>query len=123
MEHQIDIVVEVMYLEEQSNPAQDEYTFAYRITIKNTSSMNVQLISRHWIIKDAAGEEQEVRGLGVVGEQPVIAPNEAFEYASGVSLNTPVGTMEGSYQMVDMYGKRFEVPIAPFILAMPRVLH
>jgi ApaG protein len=111
------------YIAEQSDPANDSYVFAYTITIENVGTVPAQLISRHWIITDAAGEVQEVRGLGVVGRQPLLQPGEKFEYSSGCQLDTPVGTMRGSYQMTAVDGKQFEAEIHEFTLAVPRVLH
>ncbi len=111
------------YIAEQSDPANDSYVFAYTITIENVGTVPAQLISRHWIITDAAGEVQEVRGLGVVGRQPLLQPGEKFEYTSGCQLDTPVGTMRGSYQMTAVDGKQFEAEIHEFTLAVPRVLH
>jgi len=111
------------YIAEQSDPANDSYVFAYAITIENVGTVPAQLIARHWIITDAAGEVQEVRGLGVVGRQPLLQPGEKFEYSSGCQLDTPVGTMRGSYQMTAVDGKQFEAVIPEFTLAVPRVLH
>lgn len=111
------------YLAEQSDEAASRYVFAYTITIRNTGNVAAQLISRHWIIRDATGQEQEVRGLGVVGAQPLLRPGEQFEYTSGTAVATPVGTMRGSYQMVAEDGTRFEAPIPEFTLSVPRVLH
>ena len=102
-------------------PSPDKTT--YHITIRNTGSVTAQLISRHWIITDAEGKVQEVQGAGVVGEQPVLQPGQQFEYTSGCTIDTPVGTMKGSYQMVAGDGARFDAPIAEFTLAMPRTLH
>ena len=107
----------------QSAPEEDRYVFAYHITLTNTGSATAQLISRHWIITDGNGKIQEVQGLGVIGEQPLLAPGEQFTYSSGSVLETPVGTMHGSYQMVAEDGQRFDAEIATFVLAMPRVLH
>ena len=111
------------YLAEQSDEATNRYVFAYRITIRNAGSVAAQLISRHWIITDANGERQEVRGLGVVGEQPVLTPGASHEYTSGTAIATPVGTMRGSYQMVAEDGTRFDAEIPEFTLSVPRVLH
>lgn len=111
------------YLAEQSDPDEDQYVFAYTITIRNTGAVAGKLISRHWIITDADGQVQEVRGDGVVGEQPELAPGQSFEYTSGCPLPTPVGTMKGSYQCVAADGTPFEVPIPEFVLSMPRALH
>lgn len=111
------------FLPEQSDPEQDRFAFAYTVTIRNTGEVAAQLIARHWIITDADGNVQEVRGAGVVGEQPVLKPGESFEYTSGCPLETPVGTMKGSYQCVAQDGTRFEAVVPQFILSMPRTLH
>jgi ApaG protein len=111
------------YIDDQSDPDKERYIFAYTITIENVGSVPAQLISRHWIITDASDEVQEVRGLGVVGQQPLLKPGEKFEYTSGCQLDTPVGTMRGSYQMTADDGTQFEATIAEFTLAIPRVLH
>lgn len=111
------------YIPEQSDPDNDRFAFAYTITIKNEGSVPAKLLSRHWIITDADGSSQEVRGEGVVGEQPHLNPGEDFEYTSGTLLDTPVGSMRGSYQMLADDGKEFECPIAPFTLSMPNKLH
>lgn len=111
------------YIPEQSEPENERYVFAYTITIENVGNVPAQLISRHWIITDASEEVQEVRGLGVVGQQPLLKPGEKFEYTSGCQLGTPVGTMRGAYQMTADDGKQFEAVIPPFTLAIPRVLH
>ena len=120
-----DIAVEpaVRYLEDQSDEAAHRYVFAYTITIRNTGTEPAQLISRHWVITDANGQVQEVRGLGVVGEQPRLAPGERYQYTSGTAIATPVGTMRGSYQMVADDGTRFDATIPEFTLSVPRVLH
>ena len=111
------------YIPDQSDEVADRYVFAYTITISNSGQMAAQLISRHWLIKDALEKTQEVRGLGVVGEQPLLKPGESFEYTSGTSIATPVGAMRGSYQMVAEDGTQFEAEIPEFILAVPRILH
>jgi len=121
--YQISIRVDTAYLAEQSDPSADRYVFAYTITIANSGTVAAQLISRHWIITDAHNATQEVKGLGVVGEQPLLRPGESFEYTSGTALATPVGTMQGSYQMVAEDGNKFEAEIPSFMLSMPRVLH
>lgn len=121
--YEIAVEVETKYLPEQSDPAAERYFFAYSITITNTGSVAAQLISRHWIITDAEGKVEEVRGLGVVGHQPMLQPGERFEYTSSCPLPTPVGTMKGTYQMVAEDGTRFDAPISEFVLAMPRTLH
>jgi ApaG protein len=111
------------YLADQSDEDAGRFVFAYTITIRNPGNVTAQLISRHWIITDSQGLVQEVRGLGVVGAQPVLRPGESFEYTSGTSIGTPVGTMRGSYQMVADDGTRFEAEIPAFTLSVPRVLH
>ncbi|MFN4148013.1 MAG: Co2+/Mg2+ efflux protein ApaG [Rhodocyclaceae bacterium] len=121
--YEIEVMVETQYLPEQSDPEGGRYFFAYRIHITNVGTQAAQLISRHWIITDAEGRVEEVRGLGVVGHQPLLQPGESFEYTSSCPLTTPVGTMRGSYQMVAEDGTRFTAPISEFVLAMPRTLH
>ncbi len=121
--YQISIRVDTAYLAEQSDPSADRYVFAYTITIANSGTVAAQLISRHWLITDAHNATQEVKGLGVVGEQPLLRPGESFEYTSGTALATPVGTMHGSYQMVAEDGNKFDADIPVFTLSMPRVLH
>ena len=121
--HDIAVSAAVQYLADQSDEAAGRYVFAYTITLRNEGSIAAQLISRHWIITDAEGLVQEVRGLGVVGAQPLLQPGESFEYTSGASIATPVGTMRGSYQMLAQDGTRFEAPIPQFTLSVPRVLH
>ena len=111
------------YLADQSDENAGRFVFAYTITIRNPGNVTAQLVSRHWIITDSQGLVQEVRGLGVVGAQPVLRPGESFEYTSGTSIATPVGTMRGSYQMVADDGTRFEAAIPEFTLSVPRVLH
>lgn len=119
----IQVAVHTRYIAEQSAPAQNRYVFAYTIRIANTGSVSAQLLTRHWIITDANGRVQEVRGDGVVGEQPHLQPGENFEYTSGAILETAVGSMRGSYQMLADDGRRFDAPIAPFTLSIPRTLH
>ena len=122
-QYEITVTTRTTYIPEQSEPDSGRYVFAYTITIRNTGSIAAQLISRHWIIADANNQMQEVRGLGVVGEQPRLKPGESFEYTSGTAIATPVGTMRGSYQMVAEDGLQFDTPIPEFTLSMPRVLH
>ena len=117
------ITTEAVYLPDQSDESADRYVFAYRIRITNTGTVAARLISRHWIILDSAETEQQIRGLGVIGQQPLIKAGEKFEYTSGCALNTPVGTMRGSYQMVAEDGTHFDAEIPEFTLAMPRILH
>ena len=121
--YDVTVAVKSAYLAEQSDPARSHYVFAYTITITNTGAVAAQLVSRHWIITDAEQKVQEVKGLGVVGQQPLLQPGESFEYTSGTSLSTAVGTMRGTYQMVAGDGKTFDAEIPLFTLSMPRVLH
>lgn len=121
--YEFTISVKTRYLEEQSEPEHAHYVFAYTITIKNTGHIGAQLISRHWIIVDAANHMQEVRGLGVVGHQPLLQPGEQFEYTSGTALKTPHGSMSGKYFCVAEDGEQFEAKIPEFILSQPRTLH
>jgi ApaG protein len=122
-EYALAVSAATQYLAEQSDEAAGRYVFAYTITLRNTGSVAAQLISRHWVITDAEGLVQEVRGLGVVGAQPLLQPGESYEYTSGASIATAVGTMKGSYQMVAADGTRFEAEIPEFTLSVPRVLH
>jgi ApaG protein len=123
--YQFRVEVEPQFLPEQSMPAQGLYSFAYTITITNSGEVPAQLISRHWIIANAAGETEEVKGLGVVGQQPLLKPGESFQYTSGCRLRTPTGTMQGSYFCVAEDGERFDVAIPAFVLddGTSRVLH
>ena len=122
-QHGVVIQTQVNYLPEQSDEAGNRFVFSYTITITNLGNEPVKLISRHWIITDADNHVQEVRGQGVVGEQPLIKPSQSFEYTSGTVLTTQVGTMSGSYQMQADDGSEFEVDIPQFVLSVPRVLH
>ena len=121
--YEIRVEVATQYLPDQSEPEQSRYTFAYTITIANVGTVASQLISRHWIITDADNQMQEVRGLGVVGHQPLLQPGQAFEYTSGCVLETPVGSMRGSYQFTAEDGMQFEASIPEVVLSMPRMLH
>ena len=121
--YEMTVTVRTQYLEDQSNPDASQYVFAYAVTIKNTGSVTAQLISRQWLITDANDQVQEVRGLGVVGHQPLLAPGEQFEYTSGTSLATPQGTMRGMYFCVAEDGEQFESNIPEFVLSLPRTLH
>ena len=121
--NEISVDVETTYIEAQSRPDEDYYMFAYTITIHNRGTTVAQLLSRHWIITDANGQVQEVRGDGVIGQQPLIRPGETFSYTSGTTLKTPVGSMHGSYQMRSESGDHFDTPIHPFSLATPKTLH
>ena len=121
--HAIDVKVQTRFLADQSAPEDGRFVFAYTIRIHNAGKMPARLISRHWLITDDNGKVQEVRGDGVVGEQPWLRPGEEFEYTSGAILETALGTMRGSYQMLADDGTRFEAPIDAFTLAVPRTLH
>lgn len=123
--YQFRVEVAPQYLPEQSAPTQGIHSFAYTITITNTGEVAAQLISRHWVITDASGSIEEVKGLGVVGHQPLLKPGESFQYTSGCRLRTPSGTMQGSYFFVAEDGERFDADIAPFVLddGSQRVLH
>ena len=114
----IAVNVDTRYLEDQSDPGESRYVFAYTITIRNRGKVPAKLLGRHWVITDANGKVQEVRGEGVVGEQPYLKPGQRFRYSSGAVLETPVGAMQGSYQMVADDGEQFSAPISPFRLAM-----
>jgi ApaG protein len=118
----IRVEVETSYVDEQSDPNERRYVFSYTITIRNEGAVPARLLTRHWIITDANGKVQEVRGDGVVGEQPHLKPGQGFRYSSGAVLETPVGAMQGSYEMIDDEGQRFDAPIQPFRLAMPGIL-
>jgi ApaG protein len=117
------VSVQTAYLPDQSNPDDNKYAFAYTITIANVGNIAAQLISRHWIITDANNYVQEVKGLGVVGAQPLLAPGQQFDYTSGTLLATPVGAMRGSYKIVAEDGTFFDAVIEPFTLAVPKVLN
>ena len=121
--YQIVVSVRSEYLAEQSQPEQQRYAFAYHIRIHNQGELPAQLLSRHWLITDGNGDVQEVRGAGVVGQQPLLAPGEHFDYSSGTLLTTAVGIMQGSYQTRASDGHAFDAPIAPFRLAMRGALH
>ena len=121
--HGIVIETQVKYLPEQSDETADRFVFSYTISITNLGTVAARLISRHWVITDAYNHVQEVRGQGVVGEQPVLQPSQSFEYSSGTVLATQVGTMRGSYQMRGEDGSEFDVEIPEFVLSVPRVLH
>ncbi len=119
----IRVGVETRYIEDQSNPEQNYYVFAYTITIQNKGQQSAQLLTRHWVITDSNQKVQEVRGDGVVGEQPLLKPGEQFVYTSGTMLETAVGTMKGSYQMLADDGSEFDAAVDEFVLSTPRVLH
>jgi ApaG protein len=117
------IQVQPSYVPERSAPRQGQYFFAYRVRITNVGDETVQLVSRHWVIADGEGRVEHVRGPGVVGEQPVLAPGRTFEYSSFCPLPTPIGSMHGTYQMVTADGTQFDAEIAPFSLAVPTALN
>ena len=120
---EVTVTARTRYVAEQSDENNERFVFAYTITIRNTGELTAKLRSRHWIITDGHEKVNEVRGLGVVGEQPVLKPGESFEYTSGTIIATPVGVMRGSYQMVTEDGIAFDAPIPAFTLSVPRVLH
>lgn len=117
------VSVQPQFMPEHSNPDEGQYVFAYTVTVRNTGDVTAQLLARHWIITDGEGHIEEVRGEGVVGEQPVLQPGQAFQYTSGCPLPTPVGSMRGRYFCVAEDGTRFEAEIPEFVLSMPRTLH
>lgn len=121
--YQMNVNVKTQYLAEQSDPTQGNYVFTYTITIQNAGTVASQLISRHWVITDANNHVQEVRGLGVVGHQPLLKPGEQFEYTSGTQMATPQGSMFGEYFCVAEDGHQFEAKIPEFVLSLPRTLH
>jgi ApaG protein len=125
--YKFEVSVTTQYIADQSDPQEDSYAFSYTITVNNIGSVPAQLISRHWVIVDASGHTEEVKGLGVVGHQPLLKPGESFQYSSGCRLRTPSGTMHGSYFCVAEDGERFDVPVALFVLEADtpgaRVLH
>ena len=121
--YHVRVAAQSFYIEEQSVPEQGRYVFAYTITIRNEGAVPARLLSRHWIITDSNDKVEEVRGEGVVGEQPYLRPGEGFQYTSGAVIETPVGSMQGSYQMVADDGVAFEARIPVFTLSAPRILH
>jgi ApaG protein len=121
--YELTVTVHTQYLEDQSDPDNARFVFAYSVTMKNTGTVAAQVISRHWVITDANEHVEEVRGLGVVGYQPLLKPGEQFEYTSGTSLVTPQGTMHGEYFCVAEDGEQFEAKIPEFVLSLPRTLH
>jgi len=123
LEKSIAVDVETQYLEEQSDVLESRYVFVYTVTIENRGDLTAQLLSRHWIITDSNQRVQEVKGEGVVGEQPMLRPGTRFRYTSGTVLETPVGTMRGSYQMIAEDGSEFEAEIKEFLLSAPRTIH
>jgi len=121
--YEITVATKSQYVADQSDPDRGQYVFAYTIRVTNTGNVTAQLISRHWVIVDADQRVQEVKGVGVIGQQPTLKPGESFEYTSGTSLSTAVGTMKGTYQMMAEDGQPFDVPIPQFTLSVPRTLH
>jgi ApaG protein len=121
--YRIEIEVRTTYIEEQSDPDNDRYVFAYTVTMRNTGTIAAKLLSRHWVITDANNHTEEVRGDGVVGEQPHLEPGEGFQYTSGTVLDTPIGSMHGSYKMIADDGERFDAEIPMFTLSIPHILH
>ncbi|MEM7292312.1 MAG: Co2+/Mg2+ efflux protein ApaG [Pseudomonadota bacterium] len=119
----INVEVDTVYIESESEPDEDRYVFAYTVTIRNDGDVPAQLLTRHWIITDANGKVQEVQGEGVVGEQPYLKPGEGFQYTSGTMLETSMGTMGGTYQMLSDEGIHFDAQIPEFLLSAPRTLH
>lgn len=123
MNEDIHIQVETDYIEDQSAPDDDRFVFTYTITIENVGILAAKLLTRHWVITDSNGRIEEVHGEGVIGEQPVIQPGDSYTYTSGAILETDVGTMTGSYQMIDEDGRPFDADIPEFVLCVPRTLH
>ena len=121
--YEITVVPKAIYVEDQSDPSKNQYVFAYTITVTNTGNVPAQLVSRHWTITDANNKVIDVKGLGVVGQQPLLQPGESFEYTSGTHLETAVGTMRGTYQMVAEDGQHFDASIPLFTLSVPRMMH
>lgn len=121
--YEIDVSIRTAYLPDQSSEEEDRHVFAYTITIENLGTVASQLISRHWVINNGDGSIQEVRGLGVVGEQPLLQPGDSFEYTSGTVISSAVGSMKGCYQMAAEDGIHFDVPIPEFVLSVPRIVH
>ena len=121
--YQISVVARAFFVDDQSDPEKNHYVFGYTIKVTNTGLVAAQLVSRHWLITDSNHRVEEVRGIGVIGQQPTLQPGESFEYTSGCPLATPVGTMKGEYKMLAADGTEFEAPIPEFTLSVPRVLH
>lgn len=121
--YQVDVSVTTRFLPEQSQPEQNRFAFSYDVSIHNSGDLAAKLLSRHWLITNGDGNVQEVRGSGVIGQQPLIEPGATHSYSSGTVMSTRVGTMQGSYQMIATDGKKFDAIIAPFRLAVPGSLH
>jgi ApaG protein len=122
-DYQFDVAVRSVYIADESEPDENKYVFAYTVTIRNVGTVPAQLLTRHWVITDADGKVQEVRGDGVVGEQPRLVPGEDFQYTSAALIETPVGTMEGTYQVMADDGVSFDADIPLFRLSIPNILH
>jgi len=122
-DYNISVTVDSQYIEAESNPEANRFVFAYTVRILNQGDIGAKLISRHWIITDANNRTQEVKGKGVIGEQPYLKPGESFEYTSGTMMETPVGSMQGSYQMIANDEHSFDAVIEPFTLALPKILN
>ncbi len=122
-DYNINVTVDSQYIEAESNPEANRFVFAYTVRIENKGDIAAKLISRHWIITDANNRTQEVKGKGVIGEQPYLKPGESFEYTSGTMMETPVGSMYGSYQMIANDEHSFDALIEPFTLALPKILN
>jgi len=122
-DYKIAVNVETNFISEQSTPEQNRYVFSYTITIKNEGNIAAKLLTRHWVINHANGKSEEVQGDGVIGEQPHLNPGEGFRYTSGTILETPVGDMNGTYQMLADDGVEFDAEIPPFLLSVPNTLH
>ena len=121
--HHVTVDATTQYIEVQSNPTANHYVFTYTITIRNQGTDAAQLLNRHWLITDGNGKTQDVRGAGVIGKQPYLSPGESYQYTSGTAIETPVGSMQGEYEMTDDQGFRFVAPIAPFSLSVPHLVH
>ncbi len=121
--HHVTVDVATQYISSQSSPEANRYVFTYTITIRNQGTAAARLMNRHWLITDANGKTQEVRGEGVIGKQPYLPPGQAYEYTSGTAIETPVGSMEGDYEMVADDGVRFLAPVAAFSLSIPHMIH
>ena len=123
MNEDINITVEASFIEDQSDPDEGRFVFAYTVTIENQGQQATRLLARHWVIEDANGRIEELHGEGIIGQQPIIMPGSSYTYTSGTILETDIGTMQGSYQMLSADGKPFDAEIPVFLLSVPRVLH
>ena len=122
-DQKISVDVKTSYVDSQSSEAENRFVFSYTVKITNTGAIGAKLLTRHWLVTDANGKIQEVHGEGVVGEQPYLQPGQSYEYTSGTILETAIGTMGGSYQMIDDRGQPFDAPVNEFVLSSPRTLH